>query len=145
MINFPSFFGNGITTVDEHLIQWFLAEHIVEIQLIGQFFEHATKGSLLSGNTPNFQRVDCGAFTSTQGNNYINSRTALKGVAARPAGQSTSAIPIRRIMAALGNNKNQANFYLLQQEINGMKGRVSRAFILMISRVKLILLIRSDP
>jgi hypothetical protein len=144
-MNFPSLSGNENMTANEYLIHWFIAEHIVEIQLIGQFFEDATRGSLVSGNTPNFQRVDCGAFTSTRGNNIINSKTALKGVPAQPAGQSKSAVPIRRIMAALGNNKNQANFYLLQQEINGMKGRVSRAFIMIFIMAKLILLIRPDP
>lgn len=107
----------------------FATEHILEIQCIGLFFEAATKRKLGSSNPPTFKAIDAeffipmdhggtGAFTA---DNILNLASLYTG----DPGEGISSKPSFRIMGALGSKDNNANFYLLEDVVNGMKARVS--------------------
>lgn len=101
------------------------AEHIIELKLIPLFFEYATKGVLPSGKRSQVAPIDCKFFLpmSMGGDDVLNQEIiedappSLAGIIAKR--------PEARIMNALGSNWNKANFYLLENTVNGMKKNVS--------------------
>lgn len=99
-----------------------LAEHIIEIQTFQRFFYMATTAKLPSGATPNFHPIDCSFFVIDKA---LDSRL-LVGVPSTFLGGIESDYPSVRIMDALGSSTNTADFYLLHEEINGMKARLWR-------------------
>ncbi|KAJ9194064.1 CAZyme family GH18 [Paecilomyces variotii] len=102
--------------------RFYHTEHIIEIQTFQRFFYMATTAKLPSGATPNFQPIDCSFFVIDRA---LDSRL-LVGVPSTFLGGIESDYPSVRIMDALGSSTNTADFYLLHEEINGMKARLWR-------------------
>jgi hypothetical protein len=104
-----------------------IAEHIIELQIIPMFLYTVTSGRLLSGASAKFSPADCYVFLSSSlgGRDLMGKALAtLPNTESYPGGL-TQGSPGARLMAALGSNQNTANFYLLQKEVNGLKGQVS--------------------
>ncbi|RAL06586.1 class V chitinase [Aspergillus homomorphus CBS 101889] len=110
-------------------------EHILELQIIGTFFEYATQGKLVSGRSPAFQRIGCHFFLKPSqhpnGLDFLH-QPDLDGVLLYPGDPNKAQrkskrlwqYPEFRIMSALGSKRNKKNFYLLEKAVNGMKARV---------------------
>ncbi|KAK1145844.1 hypothetical protein N8T08_003790 [Aspergillus melleus] len=105
------------------------AEHILEIQLIPLFLQHLTKGTLISGKPATFTPVDCSVFLSssriTNGIDMLNSKIMNAADYPHPRREKKlKELPATWIMEAVGSSWNRKNFYLLKEEVNGMKKRV---------------------
>ncbi|KAL3257000.1 hypothetical protein ABHI18_007162 [Aspergillus niger] len=106
-------------------------EHILELQIIGLFFQFATEGKLASGRTASFQSIDCKFFlTKAQGGtdllHSIGMDLTKQLYTGDPWRKKKATYPEFRIMSALGSTANKKNFYLLERVVNGMKARVFR-------------------
>lgn len=104
-----------------------LAEHIIELQVIPQFFQSITAGTLMSNSPARYTPVPCEFFATAgqiPGGVGAIDLPFLANKPASPAGQSTAQSPAERIMYALGATKNAADFYLLRSELNGVKSSV---------------------
>ncbi|PWY66472.1 class V chitinase [Aspergillus sclerotioniger CBS 115572] len=108
-------------------------EHVLELQIIGMFFEYATQGELASGSTPSFLPIDCSFFLNkAQGDqNFLeeegmDEKEVLYTGEPKPRSAKDGRKARYRIMAALGTTTNKKNFYLLEKAVNGMKARISR-------------------
>ncbi|KGO47650.1 Glycoside hydrolase, superfamily [Penicillium expansum] len=106
----------------------FATEHILEIQCVGLFFEAATKGTLGSKKTPQFRLLDSDFFLDedAQGISAFNADVLNidRAFYTGDPGESVSRKPSFRIMGALGSKTNNANFYILEAVVNGMKARI---------------------
>ncbi|KAL2802743.1 hypothetical protein BJX63DRAFT_437563 [Aspergillus granulosus] len=78
-------------------------EHIVELQTIAQFLQHATAGILIDGRPGNWNSLPCQLPLYRAD---LNTRE----IAAR-------------IMNAIGSNQSTGNFWLLEKTVNRMKSR----------------------
>lgn len=104
-----------------------LAEHVLELQVIPQFFESITAGNLMSGSLIHYTPVPCEFFATagqTPGGLGAINLPFLVNWPASPIGQSIDPTPAERIMYALGATRNVADFYLLQSELNRVKSSV---------------------
>lgn len=104
-----------------------LAEHIIELQIIPQFFQSITAGTLMSGSHRRYIPVPCGFFATvgqTPGGLGAINLPFLANVPASSLGQSKDPSPAEQIMYTLGATKNAADFYLLWSELNRVKASV---------------------
>ncbi|KAJ5638235.1 hypothetical protein N7490_008114 [Penicillium lividum] len=101
--------------------RWFATEHIIEIQMMKQFFGVTTSGILVSGaSATTFTPVPCRYYVKEKA-----LRQQLQGIEdVTFTGGIDSPQPEVRIMDALGSKTNTGNFVLLQEDINGMKARI---------------------
>ena len=103
-------------------------EHLIELQTVPMFFQHTTMGALVSGRSATFSPIDCEMFLPVaQGGqdmmqmDLLPRRPLFLGDDSR---SRLSSRPEYRLMNALGSNRNNVDFYLLEKEVNGMKRRV---------------------
>ncbi|KAJ0424018.1 hypothetical protein BJY00DRAFT_309828 [Aspergillus carlsbadensis] len=96
-------------------------EHILELQTIVLFFQHATEKRLASGGVPSFSRIDCSFFTADINRNLLPLRELYPK---DPGRRARDRRPGFRIMGALGSEDNDQHFYILEAEVNGMKSLI---------------------
>ncbi|KAJ5295555.1 glycoside hydrolase [Penicillium antarcticum] len=109
-------------------------EHMLKLQVTGEFFKWATNGKLASGSTTSFTALNCKYFlplgvpqsgntVSMQGDLFKTAQTLIE--LNRPHytrdPYTEGGMPAFRIMAALGTTTNRKKFYLLQKAIFGNK------------------------
>ncbi|KAL4740418.1 hypothetical protein BDV11DRAFT_214414 [Aspergillus similis] len=102
-------------------------EHILELQIIAQFLQHATWGRLVDGSQANFNPIPCELFIPrTRGGAGILGNTNYMNMLDFPlfTGDIDNPEPAARLMNALGSKSNNENFYLLENVVNGMKSRI---------------------
>ncbi|OOQ88035.1 hypothetical protein PEBR_14680 [Penicillium brasilianum] len=97
------------------------AEHIIEIQMMKQFFGVTTSGVLVSGaQATSFLKVPCKVYAKDKS---LRQQLLADKVVTFTGGVD-SPQPEVRIMDAIGSKTNQEDFVLLQEDINGMKARI---------------------
>ncbi|GAM40244.1 hypothetical protein TCE0_038r12439 [Talaromyces pinophilus] len=103
------------------------SEHVIELQVIPQFFQTITAGNLVSGSPIHYNPVPFEFFATAgqiPGSLGAINLPFLANVRASPIGQSTAQSPAERVMYPLGATKNAADFYLLRSKFNGVKASI---------------------
>lgn len=97
-------------------------EHIVELNTIQEFLQDAVEGNLPTGSHPRNLALPEDYLTAMN--------TAMLTGPPRPAGGGRqSRIPLHRIMIAFGSGRNNQDFVVLFNLLNGLKSRVRAHFL----------------
>jgi hypothetical protein len=94
------------------------AEHIIEMNTIARFFEHALRGTLPSGRTPRTARISVSMVTQSLIGTYNIPPPPMQG-----GGASNQ--PAQRIFNAIGSQDNEGHMVLASAGLNYVKGAVS--------------------